>query len=265
MLGQEDLTYKVKVQRGRDIFEHDKSMTAVTTFFEKDWFRRLWVVQEAVVARSILFVCGSLFMRYDTLVSVAIALGNAESTYCLLSRRARLGRKFLRDLNRIRHEDHSRSDVNRSSRSSLIDLIVDNAFRRCSDPRDRLYALAGLISDPTCLPYGADYEKDAAEIYTDFAVHGISQHGCSQILSYCYLHPDRMDGLVSWAPDWTLQRIGSFSGANDPQVTNLYHSSWHASGINQSPVFERNSEPAAVILYGAKVDTIKVVWLYRTI
>jgi hypothetical protein len=260
ILGQEDLTYEVKVQRCQDIFEHHNSMTAVTTLFEKDWFRRLWVVQEAVVARSILFVCGSLSIRYDTLVPFAVTLGITECPHCLLSRKARLGRRFLQQLDEIRHENHSTSDVNHSSRSSLIDMIVETAFRKCFDPRDRLYALAGLVSDPTCLPYGADYEKGAAEVYTDFAAHRIGQHGWSQVLAYCYLHPDRMDGLASWAPDWTQPLIGPFSRAHDPLCTDLYHSSGHASEIRQSPIFIRYSEPPAVILYGASVDTIKVVW-----
>jgi hypothetical protein len=261
ILNQDNSSVLVKDERCRNIFERHNEGTAVTELFERDWFMRLWVVQEVVPAHSVLFICGSLRMPYDTLADFACFLGSGKIAHCCVtSRKARLGCQQLEGLHKIRSEKYGTNDTARSRHFYLINMIVQTTYRKCLDPRDRLYALAGLVSDPRCLPYRTDYEKDATAVYTDFARYNICQTKSLQILAYCYLHPDPMCGLATWVPDWTRPRLCIFTSTPGRQRLCVYSASGNASGKYQNPIFQPNSEPPAIILKCAMVDTIKVVW-----
>ena len=220
----------------------------VSELFERDWFQRLWVFQEAMEARSIRYVCGSLRMAGRVLVNFVAALQSGSvAGQCMLSPTSLSAYTSFVDM-----QDTTRSD--------MIDLIMDTRERKCFDPRDRLYALVGLTRDPSVLPYPATYEKDQATVYADFAFHNLSQCRQLRVLEYCYLAPGRLDGLPSWAPDWTHLNPAPLS---DPPMRE-WRSSYAAKGLEswkyQNPIHQPRSEPPSLFLNGVISDTVEFVW-----
>lgn len=53
---------------GRD----DPQWQAVGRFFDRPWFRRLWVVQEFLLARDVSLVCGERNVAYELLVGASL-------------------------------------------------------------------------------------------------------------------------------------------------------------------------------------------------
>lgn len=48
----------------------DAKLRAITTIWQRPWFSRLWRMQEAVLARKILFICGTYTISFDHLAYV---------------------------------------------------------------------------------------------------------------------------------------------------------------------------------------------------
>jgi hypothetical protein len=87
----------------------------------------------------------------------------------------------------------------------------------CSEPKDRIFAMAAVMNDSELSAIG-EYSPTAAEIYTQFAVYQV-QRGKPQtfaILDRAGLakHNNIELSPPSWVPDWTSQ--GQTNGTTPP-------------------------------------------------
>ena len=76
---------------------------------------------------------------------------------------------------------------------------------KCTDPRDRVYALLGLLDQKYDIV--PDYEKPVAEVYQEkFKSYMKKQHtyGNLKLLAYCEMH-DPASNSPSWVPDWSRE------------------------------------------------------------
>ncbi|KAI4703269.1 hypothetical protein J4E81_002147 [Alternaria sp. BMP 2799] len=122
-------------------------------------------------------------------------------------------------------------DSNKISGTSLEEVILGNAdiiyqcdhvswsfleilseFRDCqsTDPRDKVYGLIGLIgSEADGGSMVPDYEKSAARVFTETALHTITRTKHLLVFSYVE-HQADYDGddeYQSWAPRWDIPSV----------------------------------------------------------
>jgi hypothetical protein len=77
-----------------------------------------------------------------------------------------------------------------------------------TDPRDKVYALYGLLEDSTAAGFSADYKKLTELVYTDTAKFLIEQYILLDILGL--VEPKHsLSPLPSWVPDWSSNDVGS--------------------------------------------------------
>ncbi|KAK2009865.1 HET-domain-containing protein [Colletotrichum eremochloae] len=57
----------------------DDKWLAVSRFWNRPWFRRVWVVQEFILARDVLMICGDKTVRWSRLWPATVALEEPES------------------------------------------------------------------------------------------------------------------------------------------------------------------------------------------
>jgi Heterokaryon incompatibility protein (HET) len=176
--------------------------------FEREWFHRLWVVQEVVAASTILFVCGSCKLDFHILQSFVWLVGSLSVD--LLSPRAESGFIKFQGITIIRSRRYKEHLVEDDGQQQMIELLDRTVDLQCSDPRDRLFALGEIATDPNALPYPADYHKDTATVYTDFAVHHITMSGQLMVLAYSRLGRAKINDMASWVPDWSAARTPAF-------------------------------------------------------
>jgi hypothetical protein len=117
-------------------------------FFDRPYWERMWVVQEFLLARDILLLCGaqgvswSNFKKYLDIIYFALSplkpmdtsehweeYGISQSAAALYYQR--LGLK------------HTSGFFSKATLDSLIETFYNG---RCTDPRDRVFALLGLIN-----------------------------------------------------------------------------------------------------------------------
>lgn len=158
------------------------------------WFSRIWAVPEFVVARRGEWICGNQ---------------NAGFACLSLSNLRKIGLQTPTDSNGLLSVVDN-SDV---GGRSLWDLVQITEPCNSADPRDRIFALRGLIGHLKPDELVPDYDKSTAAVYTEAAVYLVRATRSPNIL---FLRAGRnlpSISMPSWVPDF------SYHGRMEPYVT----------------------------------------------
>lgn len=169
--------------------QHDVAWVSLRDLVLRGWYTRLWMVQECLLAKSRIVLCGKVEVSWDVFTRVAEmyrtnALDGPKpsaSQVEALGLMPRIGELLRLDL-----------------KMPLKTL----AFCRdldCSDPRDRVFALSSVCLDGRIMP---DYTKTTAQVYQETADLLLSRCGL-ELLSYAGIR--RSQGIPSWIPDWSAR------------------------------------------------------------
>jgi hypothetical protein len=180
----------------------DAAWTALARILNRKWFSRLWALQEAVAAKSVLFLCGQFYCGQDSLHSAAFYLGGQRTEAGDSHPRGHDTSDVTIQLRRVRY---------RGSRGRGVDPLLtvmdfSRATFQCTEPHDRVYALLGLGAKEEKLQISVDYRKPLHKLYTEttraiincyrslaaFGALGEATRGVTP-------------GLPSWVPDWSTR------------------------------------------------------------
>lgn len=176
-------------------FPGDGIWATVAALFENPWFRRAWIVQEAVIARKLKLVFGKMRVDWNHLFLVMEHIDKElEATERIESNS---WVPFLK-LGRLRHVE------DRSGRVSILKLLENFRHARSSDPRDKFFSLLGIASDGNLDEFEPDYSSPIAEVTQRFAaalIRRFSAERQAMLLLYRAGLSQSHD-LPSWVPDW---------------------------------------------------------------
>ncbi|TVY67680.1 Heterokaryon incompatibility protein 6, OR allele [Fusarium oxysporum f. sp. cubense] len=97
----------------------------------------------------------------------------------------------------------------------LFELVCSTKSCHATDPRDKIFALIGLVGDKT---YGIvpDYHKNESEVFTEFALKVISETKKLAIQNYSDVEdPNHKEQLPLWAPRWHSKDWPDFYDMSD--------------------------------------------------
>ncbi|KAG7284200.1 hypothetical protein NEMBOFW57_010563 [Staphylotrichum longicolle] len=174
------------------------------------WWSRIWTVQEAILPPSTTVVWGSLTIPWDTLRKAATNLcaENATLTFGSATLRHAASRHdalFDSFMYPVRGLEISRKG------ESPLHMLHRWRYRDATDPRDKLYALTGLL--PSIPGVECSYSTPAGELFTKLAVGLIEMEGSLRPLVGYRGEPHVTPGMPSWA--WDLV---SFSASVDRRL-----------------------------------------------
>ncbi|MCJ1392041.1 hypothetical protein MMC18_004908 [Xylographa bjoerkii] len=175
------------------------SWKSMTRLLERPWFSRIWVIQEAVMARQIIVTCGSFQMEWETLHQAADTLDMIDCTPGINGVNMR-----IMSLQRY-HRRRSEKDL------GLLRLLLNEKSQSATDDRDKIYALVGLATDirtDQCLQgiqLVIDYDSDVRDVYIQLACSVITTYNSLSILTASGV-PNAIGkhNLPSWVPDWSM-------------------------------------------------------------
>jgi hypothetical protein len=166
---------------------------AVLDFFQRrPWFNRVWVLQEVAVADCALAICGSKCVPWACFPAWwarnAAVLEDSPVAPGTLS-----------------------YDPIAIKRSSLLQQLHDTRLSRATDPRDKVYALIGLLSPEDKMNVLVDYSESVASVYNRTAVAIMRRERSLRALSavqpvdhkQCRQYGPQSDEMPSWVPDWS--------------------------------------------------------------
>ncbi|KAK3347428.1 heterokaryon incompatibility protein-domain-containing protein [Neurospora tetraspora] len=198
-------------------------------FCERPYWRRLWIVQEVVLARKAVVACGSgegVVVDWED-VQDALQLFEWMILYSNIDPKYRRLYELLGDIMpSVMHLEEATNVYRLSLREGkdgmrLMEVLLftdcadgeDKAIQ-ATDPRDRIYGLLGLIreSDRKKIPVDYSDKTTVSTVLTHVATALIQEYGPDVL---CYHRETARwadEGLPSWVPDWTAPRrptIGS--------------------------------------------------------
>ena len=222
----------------------------------RDWWSRVWVMQEFVVAKEVYFQCGSKRSKLDVFEFSVTSIGPQSSAeaehlasthdWLQLLRERQLDafhESFIANAaNAMFLERHHYQGVSGRSRPRLADLLVTfnslgilDTRLKANDPRDKIYAPLGLASDFDALKITPDYTKSVEEIYTE-ATTKILANGDLFYLQLCQY--DLTSVLPSWVPD--LRRDLKWSPNNSRTIDRPFCASGNRTWTNPPRPLESN-------------------------
>ena len=171
---------------------------AIASILSRRWFRRVWVIQEVVMAADALLVSGSLSIPWimlegflDSLKRLGLAPflqvagGNNSSSARIMAQRI----SEIKELRKIDFEQ------------SLLLLLSATRELEATDPRDKVYSLYALVPGVDVpIP---DYSVSADELFKKVSstiLQGGS--GLTLLAFYNYAYQQEGPNVATWAPNW---------------------------------------------------------------
>ncbi|KAK6851550.1 hypothetical protein PG995_011675 [Apiospora arundinis] len=169
------------------------------------WWTRMWVFQEVVVAKSVVYQYSGVEAPLEMFTEAASCLQNYGYPMSLQSDVANVLHhysKTLSDIERWRYfrgKHPSRRCLDNTS--DLLGLLRATSSRKASDDRDRVFALLGLLDlkEHLLVP---DYQKTTAEVFMSVCWANIKETKTLDVLCGDLGRKNRSD-LPSWTADWS--------------------------------------------------------------
>jgi hypothetical protein len=197
-------------------------LRAVAEFFRNPWFYRVWIVQEAAVAKKLHVIYGGICMDWIHIGRAVAVLFDSELISLLhvpgllqgdeFHDNALLRRPVATGLQNADTLFFLHGDIDYDLEFTLAQLLRRCAYFNSTDPRDRVFALLGLATDDSAKAISPDYEVSPCQVYTLTATYLLKRSKDPlDVLRDAGIGLRRgLHDLPSWVPDWSYVSRGSF-------------------------------------------------------
>ncbi|KAF7192157.1 Heterokaryon incompatibility protein 6, OR allele [Pseudocercospora fuligena] len=144
----------------------DKAAKSFAAFWNKPWFKRLWVVQECALAKVAAMFCGPhriSMLRFIEAIQflhyfyIMWPFGNPDNDLCR--------QKCYAQLSTLNFPASSCGNA----ASQLLYVVSSSQDRSTRDPRDRLHAIRGMCNEIEPLLPQPDYNMTPGKLWTDLS------------------------------------------------------------------------------------------------
>ncbi|KAK2601833.1 hypothetical protein QQS21_004616 [Conoideocrella luteorostrata] len=163
-----------------------------TVFIQRSgWFERMWVVQELGVTENADIIYDGTTISWDEFLGVIYYLHYTCGSP-------------LPNIHKLTTLEKIRVGWTGGNRLPLYSLIRECRDRQASDPKDKVYALFGLMGDQMNAFLQPNYAKSLGEVYALTTQHFISQN--RSLDPICGWQTSGRHDLPSWVPDYSLDQ-----------------------------------------------------------
>lgn len=236
---------------------HYGDLLAVTHLLERDWFGRAWIIQEFAVNDIVTFVCGEEEIPHKDLRRGFYAFTKTPLHHQVVQKPS--------DVHNFRHLETlvAATDVDEEGPQELqlLKYLVASREFGAQDPRDKVYALAGMALDGTRTPFEPNYDADhdVEFLYHRVAVHYITAGSLTDILMEAGLNystdldeRSKFDTVMpSWVPDWR-------------QYVSPRRMSNNGAGLPAQPVFSLSDDGMTLKVRCNILDKVQIAVSSRT-
>jgi hypothetical protein len=191
-------------------------LAAVVSLFERDYWRRLWVVQEIFNARSITVHCGSTKLQWAVYqrASDAFSRHRADLDYYFPvgrrdSRRHTISPNQFSYSQVLVHQGPGSLPDLRSymglGKGSLLEVLRACRRKLASDAKDKLYGILGVLPEETRKEFRADYSLSVKDVYTEVVDYLLKTTKRLDVICDAIHFPVHTGSanLPSYVPDWS--------------------------------------------------------------
>lgn len=190
---------------------------ALVNLVDRPWFRRMWIIQEIVVATKPRILCGESSIEWEALAGVVAVLQSRGLSHLFITSeteppRISFGVKGIQRTLSIRYLRESNTPP--TLLMNLFECVIYDAM----DPRDKLYALLSISSEASDSDFDPDYSASPETIFTKATRRLLTrQNGSLDVLHAAGIGwGPPVPGLPSWVADWGSITPRTFFGQIAP-------------------------------------------------
>lgn len=205
-----------------------RAVGAVACLFQRDYWKRLWVVQEVFNARAIKVYCGNspglpwsiyeragrAFREHERDLDLIYFSGGFKrrDSRHLVSKTSRSYSKIL--VYEGPNSLHTFESLDGYGEEALLDVVRAGRQKLASEPRDKIFGILGVLPYAIRKEFPVDYNLSIKEIYTnvvDFLLHRTER---LDVICESIHFPGQTSvaTLPSWVPDWSQIRFTTALG-----------------------------------------------------
>jgi hypothetical protein len=135
----------------------------------------------------------------------------------------------------------------------LLDLLRLTRKYLSTDPRDKVFALMGTVTNPDSIGIKVDYRLSAEEVYLSVAVHNLEKLKNLELLGNGGISSTPQNRkLPSWVPDWS-----HYNGCRS--IAKVASNRGMCASGDSQPILSISADRKILTVRGAIIDTISRV------
>jgi hypothetical protein len=227
--------------------EKRRSWKAIYALFARPWFQRVWIIQELAVCPNATMLCGQHSIGWEK-VEMAHQISD---------------RIFTESLDRLITE---RNDCQKGEYGDLVHLVVKHLGAQATNPRDKVYALAGIAGSLSKYGLEIDYTIGVDKVFEDITRSCLRKKSDLDILSFARGSKDDPETAPSWVLDW------KYDSEKEPMP--VYSFAWGSALMEDGRRFYATKNSLSEISFGENekllgisgslLDTVSHVGLMMT-
>lgn len=218
----------------------DRALRAFEYFFQRQWWQRIWVIQEVAVAKQVEIICGKKSLRWNVLETGLSALHICEAPEGEVFRGFGFGITMVR----------MRTEYTNLTLLAILDKVKAHD---ASDPKDKVYGILALTKLDWITP---DYSMSVSHVYKSLVQTLITETGNLDVLGYA--NPWRAE-YPSWVPDWSERAAQSYN--NQSSVISRYGKSIYSAARDRRVRARFSDDLQILTLKGICCGSVETIYL----
>ena len=221
----------------KDKLWNNRAWTAFCSLLERLYFRRRWIIQEAVVSERLYVACGNKVLKWNQFETAT----EHAAGILFENRSARSIPLLVTDVEPVMSIGKFRRRLvqeGNAASANMLELLT--LFRRCAsgEPHDRIYSFLGLCSEQEASGNPIDYAYPIEDVFMNVVISHIRVFNNLDFLNTCTqaartLH--RIDNTAHWVgnvkilpdnPNWARMVELPYLPTWTPNWTS-YRTDWH--------------------------------------
>ena len=196
-----------------------KDFSALVCLFERDYWQRLWVAQEVFNAKRVTVLCGNKSLPWEMFRAVGAVFKKYKTELWPFFLRSWGGHdRSLISKNRVpyfhvlTHNGPSsfpdKADIEMLRRlgdRTFLDVLYAGRQKLTVDPRDKVYAILGLLPREIRDDFIPNYKVSIADVYINVFDYLLTTTRRLDVICEAIHYPLHLSNLKlpTWVPDWS--------------------------------------------------------------
>lgn len=223
---------------------------ALVQLFHRDYWDRLWVVQEVLNVKRVAVYCGRDSIAWPKLLKCSY-LVKAEQKRVVNAFQDYSSKEYSWD--RVLRNGGPSNLIDTHSVESTSDLLGALVFHRrklCARPEDKVYGILGILSSRERRNFKIDYKLSPRVVFLNVASYLLSETQRLDFLCSAIPQEPNILQLPSWVPDWDYM-------PSAPPLPNKFHDMTYAAAGTTRAKASISEDRDVPRFDGVYIDVIK--------